>query len=72
MEEKIRELENQLKFLKEELIAQMEMKMAQAEMIQNPKLKRIRKAHLAKSFQDLADLHARLVDQFQRIISEGV
>ncbi len=50
----------------------MEVKMAQAEAMKNPRLKEVRQAQLEKSLEDFADLQSRLVDQFQRIISEGV
>ncbi|GDZ95770.1 hypothetical protein PA905_42000 [Planktothrix agardhii CCAP 1459/11A] len=72
MEEKRREFENKLKFIKEEFIAHIEVKMAEAETIQNPTLKRIRKAQLGKGIEDFADRQSRLVEEFQRIISEGV
>jgi hypothetical protein len=50
----------------------MEVLIAQSENIQNPTLKRVRKTQLENAIKDFADLQSRLVDQFQRIISEGV
>jgi hypothetical protein len=70
--EKKLELDKNLNSLFEEFIARMEVQMAQAETIQNPTLKRIRKTQLEKAIEDFADLQSRLVDQFQKIISEGV
>jgi len=66
------ELENNLDSIFEEFLTQMEVKMAQAEAIQNPRLKEVRQAQLEKSLADFADLQNCLVDQFQKIISEGV
>jgi len=66
------ELENKINFLFEEFISRLEVQMAQAEMITNPTLKRVRQTQLEKSVEDFAELQNCLVDQFQRIVSEGV
>jgi hypothetical protein len=66
------ELEKNLDFIFEEFLTHMEVKMAQAEAMKNPRLKEVRQAQLEKSLEDFADLQSRLVDQFQKIISEGV
>ncbi len=66
------ELEKNLDFIFEEFLTHMEVKMAQAEAMKNPLLKQVRQTQLEKSVEDFADLQSRLVDQFQRIISEGV
>lgn len=66
------ELENNLYSISEEFLTRMESQMAQAEAIQNPILKQVRQTQLEKSVEDFVDLQNRLVDQFQRIISEGV
>ncbi|WP_354635952.1 hypothetical protein [Planktothricoides raciborskii] len=66
------ELEKKINYLFEEFIARMEVQMAQAELIANPTLKRVRQNQLEKSVEDFGDLQNRLVDQFQRIVSEGV
>ncbi|WP_027254654.1 hypothetical protein [Planktothrix agardhii] len=70
--EKKMELENKINFLFEEFISRLEVQMAQAEMITNPTLKRVRQTQLEKSVEDFAELQNCLVDQFQRIVSEGV
>ncbi|MEY3869791.1 MAG: hypothetical protein RLZZ338_3682 [Cyanobacteriota bacterium] len=66
------ELEKNLDFIFEEFLTHMEVKMAQAEAMKNLRLKEVRQAQLEKSLEDFADLQSRLVDQFQKIISEGV
>lgn len=71
MEKKLH-LDNQLNSLFDEFITRMEVQMSQAENIQNPTLKRVRQTQLEKAIEDFADLQSRLVDQFQRIVSEGV
>lgn len=70
--EKKLELENKINSLFEEFITRMEVSMAKAETIQNPTLKRVRQTQLENAIEDFADLQSRLVDQFQKIISEGV
>ncbi|MCC3450318.1 MAG: hypothetical protein JGK04_22950 [Microcoleus sp. PH2017_39_LGB_O_B] len=70
--EKKLELDNNLSSLFEEFIARMEVQMAQVETIQNPTLKRGRQSQLEKTIEDFFDLQNRLVDDFQKIISEGV
>ncbi|MGB8691440.1 MAG: hypothetical protein WCD53_29525 [Microcoleus sp.] len=66
------ELEKNLDFIFEDFLTQMEVKMAQAEATQNPSVKEVRQAKLQKSLEDFVALQNCLVDQFQRIISEGV
>lgn len=50
----------------------MEIKLKEAEAIQNPNLKRVREVKLEESINTFIELHSNLVDQFQRIVYEGV
>ncbi len=71
MEKKL-ELECNLDQIFSEFIARMEVLMIEAEKIQNPTLKRVRQTQLEKAIEDFAELQSHLVNQFQRIIAEGV
>ncbi|MBE9146494.1 hypothetical protein [Planktothrix mougeotii] len=66
------ELEKNLDSISEEFFTRMEIKMREVEAIQNPILKQVRETQLEKSIADFVELQNHLVDQFQRIISEGV
>jgi hypothetical protein len=66
------DLEKELDNIFEEFIARMEIKLKEAEAIPNPILKRVREVKLEESINTFIELHSNLVDQFQRIVSEGV